>query len=162
MPLDTKEIAIGDNTYRISTLPFTKGRQLVRFAAKIAAAMAKGVRGGELMKGGEVNLEALGFADLGAVLAGALEVLTDDEMERITNLIAKHSELKQIGDKGTAWPRVDTIMDTHFAGNIGEWAMWVFENVKVNVGDFLSLTRGLVSGLARSTPTPSPSTSPTE
>lgn len=142
------EVTISGDRYRISLLPLSKGRPLVRIAAAIMSRMAGALHNSKVMdEEGNVDMANLGIADIGSAVAAAMDVITDSEMARISDLIAMNSEVCVYGEDGQErWARMDKVMETHFAGNVVGWGMWVFHNMKLNAGDFLSLTQSMNAG----------------
>lgn len=132
--MQSKDIEIGANTYRLSLLPAKMGVQLLARVCNVLAGGAGGFSAQSLESltdDAASGIEGSLFAALQGV-AGNPKL--GDHFAYFCDTFAEHTELIN-GDKAQTLSKIFTV---HFAGNYTEMFLWLKECFMLNLGDFLA------------------------
>lgn len=149
MPIQPHHVTIGDYDFEIHTLPFKKGRKLIRLALMVAGKVLAAIEGSGLVReGGTLSLASIELSDVGGAILGILDVLTDEEIDALSALLAPHTSFKRVTEQQPRYMPLDapsavdggiSSFDEVFAGNMASWGLWVWHNVRLNGGNFLPM-----------------------
>ncbi len=119
--------------YRMRPLP---PRVALKLLKRILTIAAPGVGGAIDDLGGNVSdvLNAdVSKIGLGNMISGALDRMTDADLDWVNDLLSKQCEIVRGPNEA---PRLVDVFDAHFQGRIRHWFSWVVWATKMQFADF--------------------------
>lgn len=163
--LKSETKAIDGINYKVTQLPFGKGKQLlVRIFKLLGPAVGQAIGGVDAAKPTIADIKT---AAIGAALGEIAGRLSQQDLDFAIDMLAEYTEVQQPNgdDGGERWTRLKQDMEFHFAGEYVRMFAWLAFALQVNYLGFLNGRGGLSAVLAQikarmPSRSPAPSTGP--
>lgn len=136
MALKEETRTVDGQRYHFTQLPFKDARKLWVLLVK-----RLGPTVGQLLSGQSLSQALDQDVDIGGAIAQFASQLTDDDLDYVTQQLAKHC----LFEHGGNWPRLSDEIDTQFGGSLMHWLNWMRAGLEVNYGDFFGALQSVKS-----------------